>query len=269
MKKRLTGVLRAGSVCLCLCLCLAGSVSMHVRADGLYGSSGWEVSLTSDNKMKSNFETSEINDTVSGLQPGDTITFTIALANNNAKAADWYMSNKVRSAMEENGGGAYSYDLVYRDENGQETVLFSNDRLGGEGETTQGLQSATAGLEEYFYLDTLKTGQKGTVSLKIGLDGESQGNAYQTGWADMQMQFAVELTDNNGGGSGSSGGSGSGSSGSGGSGSGNGSGSTQAQIVKTGDEANAVIWILGMGASGLLFLLLGFYTLSRNRKEEG
>lgn len=257
MKRRLTSALRAGSAALCLCLGLAGSMSMHVRADDLYGSSDWKVALTSNNKMESNFKTSAINETVNQLQPGDTITFSIALSNDNKRDTDWYMSNQVRSTMEANGGGAYSYELIYRNQNGQETVLFSNDRLGGDGQTAQGLQTATAGLEDYFYLDTLKKGQKGTVSLRIGLDGESQGNAYQSGLADLQMQFAVEMAANNAGGSGGSG-----------SGSGNGSNGVRTQVVQTGDKAAPVFWLIGMGASGLLFLLLGFYTLSQSREEE-
>ena len=55
-----------------------------------------------------------------------------------------------------------------------------------------GLHEATSALKDYFYLDTLTTGQTGKVTLNVALDGESQGNRYQDTLADLQMNFAVE-----------------------------------------------------------------------------
>ena len=56
----------------------------------------------------------------------------------------------------------------------------------------EGLHQATGTLEKYFYLDRLASGEKATVNLYVGLDGETQGNAYQDTLAKLQMNFAVE-----------------------------------------------------------------------------
>ena len=47
-------------------------------------------------------------------------------------------------------------------------------------------------LEEFFYLDRLVPGGDGIVTLKVELDGETQGNTYQNTLASLQMNFAVE-----------------------------------------------------------------------------
>ena len=41
-------------------------------------------------------------------------------------------------------------------------------------------------------LETMKTGASGVVTLKVALDGETQGNSYQKTLADLEMSFAVE-----------------------------------------------------------------------------
>ena len=43
-------------------------------------------------------------------------------------------------------------------------------------------------------LDTLAKGDKGRITLEVELDGETQGNDYQNTLADLQMNFAVELS---------------------------------------------------------------------------
>ena len=47
-------------------------------------------------------------------------------------------------------------------------------------------------MEDHFYLDRLESGQNASVHLFVGLDGETQGNAYQDTLAKLQMNFAVE-----------------------------------------------------------------------------
>ena len=253
MKKRLT-------TALCLCLCAAGCFGLPVRAETLSGGSDWKVDFTSDNKMESNFKTDQVYERVSDLQPGDDVIFTISLKNSNSRQADWYVSNEAISSMEEAGaGGAYSYELRYNDK-----VLFSSDTVGGSEQNARsaedkGLSSATDTLKDYVYLDTLKQGQKGTLILRVGMEGESQGNVYQGSTADLEMKFAVEVRagGGNSGGSGGSGGSGASV-----------SGNTRTQIVQTGDEAGFGFWFLMAGASGLLLLFLAFYVQRQNRKEE-
>ena len=47
-------------------------------------------------------------------------------------------------------------------------------------------------MEDYFYLDRLDKNETGTVELEVGLEGETQGNAYQNTLAKLQLNFAVE-----------------------------------------------------------------------------
>ena len=231
---------------------------LAVRAETLYGESGWQVRFTEEEALESNFGASDLDEAVSGLQPGDTIIFTLNLKNEHKEAADWYMTNKVlysledRSANSGTSGGAYTYVLTYIDRDKKEQVLFSSDTVGGESMSRgsrgeQGLHEATNALKDFFYLDTLAQGQDGKLILEIALDGETQGNAYQNTLADLQMNFAVAL----GGGPDSGPG-----------------GSKRTKVVKTGDGTELLPYLAAMGISGFLLLLLGIYSRKQQKKEQ-
>lgn len=240
MKKRLMSLLLA-------CFCLGG-IAMDARAENYHGEDGWTVSFTAERAMVSNFKTTDMDDAVSGLQPGDTITFELDLKNENATSTDWYMTNKVlysledRSANRDTAGGAYTYVLSYKDHNGAETVLFSSDTVGGDNISAagEGLHEATGALEDYFYLDTLAQGQAGSITLIVALDGETQGNDYQDTLADLQMNFAVEEVDD----------------------------TTRTTIVKTSDESDLGGLFIAMTVSGVLLLGMAVYSLKQGRKEK-
>ena len=84
----------------------------------------------------------------------------------------------------------------------------------------------------------MRSGNSGTVTLKVSLDGETQGNSYQDSLADLRMRFAVEVTP-------------------------------IGKIIKTGDESmNVSPFYIGMAVSGLLFLVLAVDGL-RQRKKQG
>ena len=105
--------------------------TLIAQAETLYGESGWQVSFTEEEMLESNFGASDLDDAISGLQPGDNIIFTLHLKNEHKEAADWYMTNKVlysledRSANSGTSGGAYTYVLTYIDKDKKEQVLFS------------------------------------------------------------------------------------------------------------------------------------------------
>ena len=85
--------------------------------------------------------------------------------------------------------------MTYRNGAGEEATLYSSENVGGDGKgglPEQGLHEATDSLEDFFYLDTLDAGGEGLITLKVCLDGETQGNAYQDTMAKLQMNFAVE-----------------------------------------------------------------------------
>lgn len=186
---------------------LALGLVMPVHAETFYGGENWDVAFTPEKEMVSTFTTADINDVVSGMQPGDNVIITLRLKNANPTTTDWYMQNEVlysledRSANSQTGGGAYTYRLAYTDKDGEVNVLFDSDTVGGESaeETIahmgEGLHGATNALKDYFYLDTMYNGEGGTITLEVALDGETQGNHYQDTLADLQMEFAVELRD--------------------------------------------------------------------------
>ena len=189
------------------------------------------------------------------------------------------MTNEVLQSLEETtgsnaSGGAYEYELAYTDPNGVQEVLFTSDTVGGENNGSRvGLKSATSGLEDYLYLDTLNPGQRGVITLRVALDGETQGNDYQNTLARLQMNFAVDTTtinnqtvtrvvdesgdpilvDDNG----------------------NpvvaddDSSSARTRIVRTGDENDLLPFIIAAGLSGLLLLLLAVYGVKERRKQKG
>lgn len=182
-----------------MALAMIGTMSVTAYADELQGASGWQVAFTAENKLESNFKTKDMDEAVAGMQPGDAITFHVDVRNSNPASTEWYMSNEVLYSLEDrsrNGGtsgGAYEYELVYTDSSGRDNVLFSSDTVGGENISIagEGLHEATDALEDYFYIDTLEKGQSGHVSLRVELDGETQGNDYQDTLADLQLNFAV------------------------------------------------------------------------------
>lgn len=224
-----------------LAVVLAATMAASAYAEELQGSEGWAVSFTTADKMASNFSSSVMDDEVKGIQPGDAITFTVTLRNDNSSETDWYMTNKVLHSLEDRShagtkGGAYAYRLTYRGPGGTRT-LYDSDTVGGEqiGQGGEGLHEATGALQNYFYLDTLKRGQTGVVTLRVALDGETQGNSYQDTLADLQMNFAVEKIG---------------------------------KVVKTGDETRLwPLYVLMLG-SGALLLVLSVRDL-RQRKREG
>lgn len=189
---------RKGLALLGVFLLLLGS-GRTVRAEDYQGEDGWTVRFRGDG-LESNFKTADINDAIYNLQPGDSIAITVALENGGGKSTDWWMANKVLRSLEDTqeaaSGGGYSYTLLYKNPEGTEQILYTSDTVGGEKEdgAGTGLKEATDSLEEYFFLDALTSGERGYIYLRVALDGETQGNAYQDTLADLQMNFAVEET---------------------------------------------------------------------------
>ncbi len=270
MRKRLlTLVLLAGTL-----ICAPAAA----RAETL--TSERNISFTSDNKLSEDRSAADMNSAVYELQPGDDITITLNLKNDNASAANWYMTNEVLQSLEETAGsgasgGAYEYELTYTDPAGAREVLFTSDTVGGENSSSRvGLKAATSGLEDFLYLDTLSPGQRGVVTLRVALDGETQGNDYQNTLASLQMNFAVDTTtvnnqtvtrvvdengnpilvDDNGnpvadddGGNGSH---------------------ARTGIVRTGDENDLLPYVAAAGVSGLLLLILAIIGIKERKKAE-
>lgn len=266
--------MRKNVFCLLFLGVLTASLAvMDVQAETSYGGSDWRVTFTSEKKMESSFKTSDINDTIYGMQPGDNAIIELALKNENSATTDWYMSNKVlysledRSANSGTSGGAYTYRLVYTDKSGTATTLFDSDTVGGEQVNggREGLHEATAALEDYFYLDTLKTGESGRIMLEVALDGETQGNDYQNTLADLEMNFAVELHPDTPGDSNTPGRT---TSRTDTSDQDTSRTSRRTSVVRTGDESRLTLFTVLSAVSGLMFLLLSLYGALERQKEK-
>lgn len=227
-------------------LSLILALPLAVSADHLYGGSGWTVEFTKDEKLVSNFSSNSLADEARGLQPGDDITFTITLKNSSGKTADWYVLNEIVNSLEDTqkkaAGGAYSYLLTYAPSAGTPVTIFDSNKVGGELKENEpeGLHGVDTALKNYIALETMRTGKSGVVTLKVSLDGETQGNSYQDSIADLRLRFAVEVTPTG-------------------------------KIIKTGDESIKLSpFYIGMAVTGVLFMALavdGFLQRKRQRGE--
>lgn len=175
-------------MCLVLsALMVFGSV-MHVSAEEISGNQ-WQVEYDGK-KMNASFDTADLNKEIYQLQPGDTAEIKVDVHNSSKQLTDWYMTNEIVKSLEDSSvanGGAYSYQLLYADHTGKETTLFDSETL-----VADEIKDATDAMEDYFYLDRLQANETGSLRLRIGLDGETQGNNYQNTLASLQMNFAVE-----------------------------------------------------------------------------
>jgi len=192
MKKRI--------LCLAMTAMMVLGMPMTANAEHFEGSKDWKVTFTGD-EMESNFKSSDAaNEVLSNLQPGDSIDLQITIENGSGRKTDWYMTNEVIKTLEDSNnsaqGGAYTYVLTYVAPDGAAHVIYNSDVVGGEkisrNIAEEGLHEATSTLEDYFFLDRLDEGKSALVKLFVGLDGETQGNAYQDTLAKLQMNFAVE-----------------------------------------------------------------------------
>lgn len=173
-----------------------GMGTAAVSAEELQGKTDWQVSFDGEG-LDSNFDSSQMTQEIYGLLPGDSIELEVGIGNSTDSVTDWYMTNEVLQSLEDSQsvaeGGAYTYELTYVDADGQEQVIYSSETVGGESDAAdEGLHQATNSLEDYFYLGRLENEEKGSVHLRVALDGETQGNDYQDTLARLQMNFAVE-----------------------------------------------------------------------------
>ena len=216
-------------------------------------------------KMVEDFDSGKVADMVSDLQPGDDVVFTVEYKNTCDESTDWYMENSIVKTLErtdqarkkvsgtgqaENGG--YTYELIQYDRTGAKNVLFSNSKVGGDegtitaenGEELEGLEPSTNALEDWFYIDTLKKGESGSVELHVAFDGETEVNDYMDTDGELNVRFAVELTPE---------------------------GTTPGRpgkTVKTGDQSGLLMWAAIGVVAGLLLLVLAFFSRKRDERSE-
>ena len=239
-------------LCLMMAAVLAVGAPLTAFARDYQGADGWQATFDGS-KLNSNFKDEDVTDSMSEIQPGDSITLHVQLTNQDSSNTDWYMTNEVLQTLED------AQDS-YVDSKNKETVLYDSSTVGGEGSSTagEGLKQADASLDEYFYLGRLAKGESGNVYLKVGVEGETGNNGYQQTLAKLRMTFAVEKVKegqtikkntviekkvpqkNNL--------------------------TTSRKAVKTGDTSNLLMYsVIGL-VGGLIFLIAGIILLNNSRK---
>lgn len=244
----------AAALLLAAALIAASALSVCAESSSIDGSCTFD-----GRKISSDISSEAVAKAVSELQPGDEVTFTVEYTNEDSESTDWYMENTVVKTLEETeqarktvegtgdaADGGYTYELTQIAGSGKKKVLFSNDKVGGESRTggMQGLEQATNALENWFYIDTLKSGESGTVELHIAFDGETQANDYMDTDGELNLRFAVEKQKE-------------------------GNPPPPPDRVKTGDESRLIMWTAIALAGGLLLMILAFLSRRSDRKAEG
>ncbi|MBR2775490.1 MAG: hypothetical protein IKD75_00010 [Prevotella sp.] len=184
-------------------------------------------------KLIASSDFADLNDYLSGMEPGDSVLFTVTLKNSGTEDADFWMKNNAIQSFEDNkkaSGGAYTYILSY---NGEE--LYNNETVGGDVADDLakrgGLHEATEALKEFFFLDTLKSGASAKVTLYVALDGLTQGNSYQDELSKINLTFGVEN-----------------------------------HTVKTGDQTKTLPFYIALAASGAVLAVVLVVLAIRKRK---
>lgn len=218
-------------------LVAALAIALPAQAQAKETSRDWTVEFTGNEMVDQG--AANIAKTISGMQPGDSVRFNVALYESADESARWYMQNKVLKSMEEalNSGGSYTYSLVYTSPSGTKKTIISNDSVSGE--NGGGLFDATEATGDWFYLDTLAAGERAKVELRVELDGETHGNSYFNTSAQIELAFAAEppsgemyTTTNSDQPSGKK--------------------DNGSDLPQTGDIINAMIWIVVAGGAVLL-----------------
>lgn len=217
----------------------------------------------------SDFSNEIIAESVSNMQPGDDVSFTVEYINKDEHETDWYMENSIIQTLEKTDAasktvqgtgtpehGGYTYSLIHTDKDGNETVLFSNDKVGGEAKPAnmEGLEQATNALDDWFYLETLSQGDSGRVTLNVALDGETEVNDYMDTRGALELKFAVELTRKN-------------SPAPDDEDEDSGKPKKPGSSTYTGDNNDLMIWTAACVIAATLLLILAIFSIRRDRKE--
>ncbi len=224
-------------ISLLLALSVLTGVGVTARADGALD--GGTVSFDG-RRLSSDFSPASLTGTAA-LQPGDDTAITIAVKNAHSERADFWVKNEIlKSFLDSEKGGVYSYSLRFVNADGSVRELFSGERVGGldaEGNSLGGLRDVNELLRDYLYLGTIPAGGTGTLELSLKLDGETHTNDYMDTLAKLRLSFAVELDGG--------------------------------RVVRTGDETKLLPYLTAAAISGAVLLVLAVRSLEKKKKQRG
>ena len=169
----------------------AKSITANAETESI----NWQVTYTGS-KIESTYDVNK--STIENAMPGDTIEYSVDYVNGTSSPASFYVSADVVKSLEEGAtatGGAYSYKITYT---GSEVPLFDSETVGGDAgegaDAVIGLDQVNGNEGAYFSLGTVAAGDKGTVTVSITLDGNSQNNNYMSTLAQLEIKFGAEPT---------------------------------------------------------------------------
>lgn len=177
-------------------LLLWGMLPLPAGAETFYGDDSWNVAYNGSG-MVSSFVSSDIEDVVRRVKPGDAAIIYITLKNDSPNTSHWYMDSEILRSLEAGQSdpeNAYGYTLTYAGPSGTIRWFFDSDAAEGDGinHDDKVLRQTPDGLEDCFYLGELSAGETGTVTLGVWLGSETQGSTYRDNLAKLQMVFQVE-----------------------------------------------------------------------------
>ncbi|MBQ9708337.1 MAG: hypothetical protein IJV66_04035 [Firmicutes bacterium] len=201
-------------------------------------------------KMSISFPNGSLKDAVQNLEPGDSLKFLVTYENDSQYTTQWYMRNRVLQTLEDNKeaaeNGGYTYILQNIGPDKTKTTYFDNSDVGGEAKAAalEGLKQATNATTDYFFIQELKPGQSGQTYIKVEFDGETEVNDYMDTLGGLDVAYAVEVPESNGG---------------------DGNSPYESSPV-TGDPVNIIKWVALMTAA-LIIGLLAFFSWRKERKD--
>ena len=201
-------------------------------------------------QLTANFDGGDLVDSISTLEPGDSLELTVKYSNSSDKTVDYYMSATTLQTLEESKdaakNGGYRFVLKDSGPNG-ETVLFDNSEVGGDTVIAglEGLKQATNATQSYFFIHKLAPGQKGQTYLRVEFEEETQANDYMDTVGKLRLSYAAEI-DTSGGN--------------------NGNNKTYENNPRTGDSSDLLKYLMMMTAA-LLIGILAFISRRKDRKD--
>ena len=230
MKKTIISLLLALSV-------LAGP-GLRVWADGAHDGG----TVTFDGKrLSSSFSPALLTGAAGALQPGDDAAITITVKNAHSESVDFWVKNEIlKSFLEEEKGGCYTYSLRFVNADGSVNELYSGERVGGldaAGNSLGGLKELNELLRDYLYLGTIPSGKAGELEIFLKIDGETHGGDYMNTLAKLRLSFAAALSGG--------------------------------RVVRTGDETKLLPYLTAAALSGAVLLALAVRRLERKKRQGG
>lgn len=167
-----------------LCMAMMGSVvQVHAYDESPLISFDGEAA----NYFEFNTDRKDLSEKFEGMFPGETRSETFTLVNNDKRELKFYLNTKVLKDLTDTNNHAV-YDITFA----RDGEVFYDGTIGDQG-TLVDLGNQSMG--ENMLIATLNENESSAITMSIGIDGDSMGNAYQNAATDLQFVFSVQYDD--------------------------------------------------------------------------